>query len=114
MGNINIHYNNVDDDCNTCGFSWHAHQDKYDQMKIEYCGNFVTHPNCDSRCSNCIFNQTHHRYTKNYHSLNNKAKSEVADLWFHITVDFLSMSEIQRIQYYNQFYMLTQIITNHL
>jgi len=111
---ICMNYNNVDDDCNTCGFSWHEHQDKYDKMKIEDCGNFVPRLNCDSRCSNCIFNQTHHRYTKKFHLLNNDAKNNVGDLFFVLTADFLSMSEVERIEMYSQYYMITQMLTNHL
>jgi len=109
-----MNYDGIVDNCNLCGFSWHEHQNKYDGMKIEDCGNFVPHPEYTSRCSNCIFNDTHHKYTKKFHSLNDKTKSQVADLWFHITADFISMTETERMQYYNQFYMLTQIITNSL
>jgi hypothetical protein len=109
-----MNYDGIVDNCNSCGFDWHEHQNKYDGMKIEDCRNFVPHSEYTSRCSNCIFNDTHHKYTKKYHSLNDKTKSQVADLWFHITVDFISMTETERMQYYNQFYMLTQIITNSL
>ncbi len=111
---ICMNYDGVVDDCNSCGFSWHKHQDKYDEMKIEDCGNFVPHPEYSSRCCNCIFNDTHHKYAKKFHLLNDKAKSKVADLWFDLTADFLSMTEAERIGLYSQYYIIVKMLTSHL
>lgn len=109
-----INYNGIVDDCNTCGFSLHKHQEKYDQMKINDCGNFIPHSVYSSRCSNCIFNKSHHTYSKKYHSLNSISKSQVSDLWFDITSDFILLSETERLRLYAQYYMIAQLLTNHL
>lgn len=109
---ICMNYNGINEDCNTCGFSLHEHQDKYDKMKINDCGKFIPHSECSSRCTNCIFSATHHKYSKKYHSLNSISKSQVSDLWFDITSDFISFSETERLGLYAQYYMIVQMLTN--
>ena len=111
---ICMNYDEIDDNCNLCGFSWHDHQNKCDSMKIEDCGNFIPHLECKSRCNKCIFNETHHKYSKKFHELNSKSKSKVADLWFHITADFISMTETERLALYSQYYMIAKMLTNSL
>ena len=109
-----MNYDGIVDHCNSCGFSWHTHEDKYDEMKIEDCGNFTPHSEYTSRCYNCIFNETHHKYTKKYHSLNSVSKSKISDLWFHISADFISMTETERLALYSQYYMIVKMLTNSL
>lgn len=111
---ICMNYNGINDDCDTCGFSWYDHQNKYDNMMIEDCGNFIPHSECSDRCANCIFNNTHHKYTPKYHLLNTVMKSKISSLWFTISVDFISMSERDRLGLYNQYYSIAKMLTNHL
>jgi hypothetical protein len=111
---ICMNYDGIKDDCNTCGFSWYKHQDKYDEMKIDDCGNFSPHPACTSRCSNCIFNNTHHKFSKKFHSLNSISKDKIRDLWFDITADFIELSESDRLKVFAQYIIIDQMLTNRL
>jgi hypothetical protein len=111
---ICMNYDGIDNDCNTCRFSWYKHQDKYDEMKIDDCGNFSPHPACTSRCSNCIFNNTHHKFSKKFHSLNSTSKDKIRDLWSDITADFIDLSETDRLKYLHQYKIIDQMLTNRL
>jgi hypothetical protein len=111
---ICMNYNGINTDCETCGFSWQNHQDKYDQMMIQNCEKFVPHSEWSDRCTNCIFNNKHHMYTNRFHSLNEDAKRKICDLWFSITVNFMSMTEGDRLGFYNQYDMILKMLTNPL
>ena len=107
-------YVGVVDDCTNCGFSWHNHQDLLDSMKVNDCGKFTPHVEYSYRCAGCIFNDTHHKYSTKFHHLNDDAKSKVADLFFELSADFISLTETERMKFYTEYYMVTRIITKCL
>jgi len=109
-----IDSNTDNDDCINCGLSWLDHQHKYDQLKIDDCGTFTENPNFPSHCLNCIFNRTHHSFSKKYHSLNDKSKSKIIDNFHRITSEFHTMSETDRIKSYKEYYSIIQMITSSL
>lgn len=111
---ICMNYDGINDDCDGCGLSWFEHQDKYDKMKIEDCRNFIPHVKCASRCSKCIFNETHHRYTNKFHALNDEMKNKINKLWFYITTEFIKMTEPERIGLHTYYYIITKMLTSHL
>ena len=109
---ICMNYDSIDNNCNYCGFSWLEHRLKYDEMKIDDCGNFISHPENSKRCCNCIYNEIHHKYSKKYHTLNQKAKDEVADDFFVLTSEFIQMPDSEKIEVYMKYKIITKMLTN--
>jgi hypothetical protein len=108
-----MNYSIISDDCVNCvncGFTLRDHQYKCNQLKIEDCGKFIKDPKYDSKCANCIYNETHHRYSKKYHSLNDMAKSKISDMYFEITAKFISMNKTEQLKYYDDYHMITSML----
>lgn len=107
---ICMNYDSIDNYCNYCGFSWLEHRLKYDKMNIDDCGNFISHPENSKRCCNCIYNETHHKYSKKYHALNQKAKDKVADDFFVLTSEFIQMSDSKKIEVCMMYEIITKML----